>query len=450
MQGFPPGFVWGAATSGYQIEGAVDADGKGASIWDAFTRRKGAVLHGDTGVIACNAYDPAQLDRDLDLIAGLGLQAYIFSVQWPRIQPDGRGAANPKGLDYYERLIDGLLARGVMPALTLYHWELPQALQQRGGWRLRSTVDRFVEYAVLVYDALADRVPVWITQNEPATSAWLGHAEGKHAPGLRDPALALTVAHHLLLSHGRTVLALRGRSGTAGTVFGPVLSVQSVRPARAGRTADRAAALRLDGEQHRFFLDAIFKSRYPADVERAHGARRSGFDFVQPGDMAEISTPCDFLGINYYRAQRVSAGPGGMPEEAPAEGEATAMGWAIHPAGLREVLRRVQREYSGELPLIVSENGASFRDYVDPEGRCHDPERIDFLRRHLEEAQRAIADGVPLKAWFVWSLLDNFEWDSGYRERFGLVHVDYATQTRTPKSSYGWYRDVVEHNALPR
>ena len=443
---FPPGFVWGAATSGYQVEGGARADGKGPSIWDTFTHRPGAILHGDTGDVACNAHDPTQLDADLDLIAGLGLASYIFSVQWPRIQPNGRGRANAKGLDYYRRLVDGLLARGVMPALTLYHWELPQALEDRGGWRARDTVDRFVDYAALVYDALAPQVPIWITQNEPYTSSSLGHAEGKHAPGRRNIGESLAVAHHLLLSHGRAVRALRGRVAGAQTAFGPVLNLTPSRPASPSR-ADRAAANRLDGEQNRFFLDAIFKGRYPADVRRVHRAETCDFAFVRDGDLAEIATPIDFLGINYYFSQRV-AQRGGKPEVQPADGETTALGWAIDPAGLFETLTRVKDEYSGALPLVVSENGASFRDYVDPSGRCRDSERIDFLRRHLREARRAIAAGVPLKSWFVWSLLDNFEWDSGYRERFGLVHVDYPTQRRRPKDSYAWYRDVIAANAV--
>ncbi len=446
MLTFPAGFVWGAATSGYQVEGGTDADHKGPSIWDTFVQAPGHVLHGDTGRTACNAYDHAQLEQDLDLIQTLGLQAYIFSVQWPRVQPKGRGAANAKGLDYYRHLVDGLLARGVMPALTLYHWELPQALQDRGGWLQRDTVDRFVDYTALVYDALADRVPIWITQNEPFTSAWMGHALGTYAPGLKDEALALQVAHHLLLSHGRAVSALRGRS-RARTVFGPVLNLTPYRPADPSKASDVAAARLLDGQQNRFFLDAIFKARYPADVRRHHRAATHDFAFVRHGDMTAIGTPIDFLGINYYMTQRATRAKC-KPDVLPAEGPRTAMGWSIDADGLHEVLARVSREYGGALPLVITENGASFRDYVDPHGRCHDTERVDFLRAHLRAAHRAINDGVPLKGYFVWSLLDNFEWDSGYRERFGLVHVDYPTQTRTPKDSYHWFADVIARNAV--
>ena len=445
---FPDGFLWGAATSGYQIEGAPEADGKGPSIWDTFVRRPGKILHGDTGDIACNAYDPRQLESDLDLMAALGLKAYIFSVQWPRIQPEGRGAANVKGLDYYRRLVDGLNRRGIIPALTLYHWELPQALQERGGWLERDTVSRFVDYAGIVYDALAAQVPIWITQNEPHTSAWLGHGDGKHAPGLTGVKNALTAAHHLLLSHGQTVQALRGR-GSAKTRFGPVLAVTPVRPASPDHPADQVAAAKMfDGEQNRWFLDPIFKGEYPADVLKRHDKAADGFAFVHPGDLAAIHTPLDFLGVNYYTPTYIAAERDGSPAWRPPPGPTTAMGWSIDPAGLHETLLRVKTEYSGNLPLYVSENGASFRDYVNPEGTCHDPERVDFMREHLREAHRAIGEGVPLTGYFVWSLVDNFEWDSGYLQRFGLVHVDYPTQRRTPKSSFDWYRRVIGRNGL--
>ena len=442
---FPPGFVWGAATSGYQIEGAPEADGKGGSIWDRFAHLPGKTLHGDTGDRACDAYDPGRLEADLDLVAALGLKAYIFSVQWPRIQPTGRGRANTRGLDYYRRLVGGLLERSVMPVLTLYHWELPQALEDRGGWLDRDTVERFVDYAGLVYRTLASEVPVWITQNEPYTSSSLGYGTGKHAPGRSGAGNALIAAHHMLLSHGRVVQAF---GGDAHTVFGPVINLAPLAPQHPASPADRAACRQRDGEQNRFFLEALFKGRYPADIARRVPHRHRGRAVVQQGDLDTIATPFDFLGVNYYMSQHVARGAGGVPEVCAESGETTAIGWAIDPEGLASVLRRVQRDYSGAMPLVVSENGASFRDYVDPEGRCHDPERIDFIERHLRVAARLIEEGVPLKAWFVWSLLDNFEWDSGYRERFGLVHVDYATQQRTPKSSFEWYRRLIERNAL--
>ncbi len=444
---FPDGFLWGAATSGYQIEGAPGADGKGPSIWDTFVRLPGKIRHGDTGNIACNAYDLRQLESDLDLMAALGLKAYIFSVQWPRIQPDGRGVGNSKGLDYYKRLVDGLCRRGITPALTLYHWELPQALQDRGGWLERETVDRFVDYAGILHDAFAAQVPLWITQNEPHTTAWLGYGYGKHAPGLEGVKNALTAAHHLLLSHGQVIQALRGRGG-AKTRFGPVLNITPVRPADPDRPADRRAAKAVDGEQNRLFFDAIFRGEYPADVQENHRKITGDFAFVRAGDMATIHTPVDFLGVNYYTPTYMAAESDGSSGWRPPPGPTTAMGWSIDPAGLREVLLRVKTEYTGNLPLYVSENGASFHDYVNPEGKCDDPERFDFLQAHLREAHRAVGEGVPLVGYFVWSLLDNFEWDSGYLQRFGLVHVDYPTQRRTPKTSFDWYRRVIGRNGL--
>ena len=444
---FPAGFLWGAATSGYQIEGAFDADGKGESIWDRFVRRPGRVVHGDTGDRACDAYDPARLDHDLDLMAELGLGAYRFSVQWPRVQPEGRGRAVQRGLDYYRRLVDGLCRRGIVPVLTLYHWELPQALQERGGWRRRETALRFADYADIVFEALAPQVPLWITQNEPYTSTWLGHVEGRHAPGLRGEKNAAPVAHHHLLSHALALQAMRARAVPSARL-GIVVNLAPYRAASPSR-ADRAAARRLDGEQNRLFLEPLFHGRYPGDVVSRLAGDGNGFDAVLPGDLEAIAAPLDFLGVNYYAPITVGAGPDGAPEPRPTPGPKSAMGWAIDPSGLATVLRRLQRRYTGTLPLVVTENGIACRDYVDPAGHCHDPERIDFLRGHLQAARGAIAAGVPLEGYFVWSLLDNFEWDSGYRERFGLIHVDYPTQTRTPKDSFAWYRDVIRRNGLP-
>lgn len=445
---FPDGFLWGAATSGYQIEGSPEADGKGPSIWDRFTHTPGKILHGDTGDHACDTYDPARLAADLDLMAELGLKAFIFSAQWPRIQPEGRGPANAKGLDYYRRLVDGLCARGITPVLTIYHWELPQALQDRGGWLERDTVERFVDYAAILHDALAPQVPWWITQNEPHTSAWLGYGSGRHAPGVTGTGNALTAAHHLLLSHGRVLRALRHVGGEGKTRFGAVVAVTPVRPGNPDSPADRAAARRVDGEQNRLFLDPMFLGEYPADICARYRDETRDFAFVKADDLAVIHTPGDFLGVNYYNPTVIAAGPDdGLILRAP-DGPATAMGWAIDPAGIYEVLTWLHQEYTGNLPLVVTENGASFRDYLDPEGHCHDSERVDFLRAHLREAHRALADGVPLTGYFVWSLLDNFEWDSGYRERFGLIYVDYATQRRVPKDSFAWYREVIKTNGV--
>ncbi len=445
---FPKDFLWGAATSGYQIEGASEADGKGPSIWDTFTRRPGKILHGDTGDHACNTYDPRQMESDLDLMADLGLKSYIFSVQWPRIQPEGRGPANAKGLDYYKRLVDGLCQRGIVPAVTLYHWELPQALQDRGGWLERDTVERFVEHVALVYGALSAQVSYWITQNEPHTSSWLGHGSGRHAPGLTGDVNALTAAHHLLLSHGRVVQALRPTDGKGKGRFGPVIAVTPVRPGDPGNPADVAAAIRVDGEQNRLFLDPIFRGEYPADVQARYREVTRDFAFVRSGDLEAIHTPIDFLGVNYYTPTIISAGPDDGLIQRPANGSTTAMGWQIDAPGLHEVLTRVRQDYTGQLPIIITENGASFRDYLDPEGRCQDFERVDFLRNHVKEAHRAMGDGVPLAGYFVWSLLDNFEWDSGYRERFGLVYTEYGSQRRVPKTSFHWYRDAIRANGF--
>ena len=445
---FPKDFLWGVATSGYQIEGAPAADGKGPSIWDRFTHLPNKILHGDTGDRACNTYDPRQLSSDLDLLAALGAKAYSFSVQWPRIQPDGRGPANEKGLDYYRRLVDGLCQRGIVPVLTLYHWELPQALQDRGGWLARDTVERFADHAAVLHRAFGAQVPWWVTQNEPHTSAWLGHGSGRHAPGLTGELNALTAAHHLLLAHGRVIQTVRAVEGADKTRLGIVVAVTPVRPDRPDHPPDVRAAARVDGEQNRLFLDPVFLGEYPADVRARYRAVTRDFAFVQPGDLATIHTPCDFLGVNYYNPTFIGAGPDdGLVLHAPT-GPATAMGWAIEPAGLHEVLTRVRREYTGNLPLIVTENGASFRDYLDPDGRCHDPERVEFLRSHLAEAHRALAEGVPLAGYFVWSLLDNFEWDSGYRERFGLTYVDYPTQRRVRKTSFEWYRGAIAANGF--
>ena len=330
---FPDGFVWGAATSGYQIEGAPSADGKGPSIWDTFVKVPGKILHGDTGDIACNVYDPKQLEVDLELMKRLGLKSFIFSVQWPRIQPDGTGGVNTKGLDYYRRLVDGLLARGIVPALTLYHWELPQALQDKGGWVNRDTVQRFVEYSTLLYDALAAEVPLWITQNEPHTTAWLGYNDGKHAPGLTDMKSALTAAHHLLLSHGAVVKTLRDRVANAETGFGAVLAITPVRPVHPDSVADRLAAKRFDGDQNRLFLDPMFRGEYPADVLEYRDAAAGGWKFIQEGDLATIHTPVDFLGVNYYTPTMIAAGPDGGPEWRPNRGPCDRDGLVHRPGG---------------------------------------------------------------------------------------------------------------------
>ncbi len=449
---FPDGFLWGAATSAYQIEGAAREDGRGTSIWDLFSHAPGRTLHGDSGDIAADHY--RRLQTDLDLMAALGLRAYRFSVAWPRVQPCGSGPANPKGLDFYRRLVDGLLRRSIVPVLTLYHWDLPQPLAEAGGWSSRSIVERFVEYAAIVFDALQDQVPIWLTLNEPWCSAWLGYGNGLHAPGIRDAGQALAASHHLLLAHGRAVQVMRALARRP-LQLGIALNPAPVRAASAD-PADAQAARRIDGNLNRLYLDPIFRGCFPEDMARFYRSAGVVLPATEPDDPDVISTPIDFLGINYYAPVTVRAAdrPGeagasvddlGANRIVPEGVKTTAMGWGIQPDGLTELLVRLHREYA-PLPLYITENGAAFYDYVDPERDVDDVERIEYLRMHIQAAAAAMAQGVDLKGYFVWSLLDNFEWTAGYSKRFGLVFVDYATQRRTPKASFCWYRDVIARN----
>lgn len=428
---FPAGFVWGVATSAFQIEGAANADGKGPSIWDRFCRQPGAIADGSNGDVACDHVN--RLDEDLDLVAALGVDAYRFSVSWPRVQPLGQGAWNGAGLGFYDRLVDGLLARGVKPYLTLNHWDLPDALQQQGGWAARDTVHRFVDYALGVHARLGDRLAAITTHNEPWVIATLGHEQGIFAPGLKQRATAAQVSHHLLLSHGLALQALRAAGSTAR--LGIVLNLAPVYAA-SDSEADLAAARLEDGRLVRWYLDPLFHGRYPADVLQHLGADAPQ---VQPGDLAAIATPMDFLGLNYYSRNVASAsgawraGASGLP--------LTDMGWEVYPSGLTELLLRLHRDWPVP-PLYVKENGAAFRDA--PAGdRVHDPERTAYLAAHIAAVGEALAQGVPVTGYMVWSLLDNFEWASGYTKRFGIVHVDYATQRRTMKDSGRWYRDFL-------
>jgi len=450
-QTFPQGFVWGAATSAYQIEGAHDADGRGRSIWDTFSHTPGRTSGGDTGDVAVDHY--RRMPDDVRLIAGLGLTAYRFSVAWPRVQPAGRGPANAAGLDFYRRLTDELLAKGIEPWVTLYHWDLPQELEDAGGWPARDTAERFAEYAGLVVDALGDRVRHWTTLNEPFCAALLGYAAGVHAPGRREPAAALAAVHHLLLGHGLAVQALR--AGGAAEV-GITVNLYAVSPAT-DTPADADAARRVDGLQNRLWLDPVLLGRYPADLVEDL-APLGVLDAVTAEDLATISAPLDALGVNYSTRHVVAAGEGasghgaggspwigGVPVHMVQRGlPLTATGWEIDGAGLHEVLLRVSRDYP-ELPIYVTENGAAFDDVRDADGRVRDTDRIDFLRGHLAACHDAMAAGVPLRGYFAWSLLDNFEWSEGYRKRFGLVYVDYRTLERVPKDSAAWYAGVIRH-----
>ena len=462
---FSKAFVWGTATASYQIEGAVRAGGRGTSIWDTFSHTPGRTANGDTGDIACAHYD--HVDEDLDLIAGLGRSAYRFSVAWSRIQPEGKGPANQEGLDFYRRLVDGLRARRVVPVVTLYHWDLPQALEDAGGWTARDTAERFGEYAAIVAEALGDSVEMWVTLNEPWCVAWLGYGTGEHAPGYADVSKALMANHHTLLAHARASEALRR---TVKAPVGIALNVTPMIPA-SDHELDIAAAKRADGFQNRLFLDPLFWGTYPADMVEHYSSHKPGLDAVRPGDLEEIRRPMDFLALNYYSTNvmadvaRLDAAKQAGFEVAPpptsganADLGAARVGrvyaphtgarWEVDPSGLTGLLVRISEEYTS-LPLYVTENGSAELDYAGPDGQVHDPKRIWYLEQHLRALHAAIERGVNVRGYFVWSLLDNFEWAHGFSMRFGLVFVDYPTAKRTPKDSYRWYRQVIAANALP-
>jgi beta-glucosidase len=434
---FPKDFAWGAATAAFQIEGATHADGRGESIWDRFCRTPGKVANGDTGDEACDHYH--RWPEDLELMSRLGLHGYRFSIAWPRVQPEGRGPANRQGLDFYRRLVEGLLEREITPLATLYHWDLPQPLQDRGGWASREVVDRFVEYAQLVFEELGDVVDSWITHNEPWVTSFLGYGYGVKAPGLTDWHAALAAAHHVLLSHGRAARAYRdpGRSGEIGIT----LDLTHV-------SGDPEAARRLDGHHNRWFLDAVLRGSYPVDMLELYEERVGPLDFVQDGDLHEIAAPIDFLGVNFY--QPAVAHPGDGPlgvEETRADGPRTAMGWTVEPTSLTTLLLRLGRDY-GDIPLVITENGASFDDPpVDGQAVVEDPQRVAYLRDHIAAVELAVGQGVDVRGYYVWSLLDNFEWEHGYDSRFGIVAVDFASQRRTPKRSALWYRDLIARHA---
>ena len=429
---FPADFAWGVATSAFQIEGAATADGKGPSVWDTFCRQSGAIDDGSNGDVACDHV--ARWRDDLDMIADLGVNAYRFSVSWPRVQPLGRGAWNRAGLDFYDRLVDGLLERGLQPHVTLNHWDLPAALQEQGGWGSRDTVGHFVEYALGVQRLLGDRIRTLTTHNEPWVVAVLGHRTGQFAPGLKDVKLSNQVAHHLLLSHGLALRALRA-SGCR-TPLGIVLNLAPIHPATDSE-ADRAEARLEDGRVLRWYLDPLVHGRYPEDAWAAYG---DDVPEVRAGDLEAIAAPLDFVGINYYT--RVLASATGQAPDAAARGvPVTDMGWEVYPEGLTELLLRVQRDYAPPR-LFVAENGAAFADQLT-NGRVHDAERVRYLQTHIAAVQRAMQQGANVAGYMVWSLMDNFEWSYGYAKRFGIVHVDYASQQRTLKDSALWYRGFL-------
>ena len=447
---FPSDFAWGAATSSYQIEGAVAEDGKGPSIWDTFTHQPGHVEDGSNGDVACDHYH--RWADDVELMASYGLNAYRFSVSWPRVQPDGRGAPNEKGLDFYRRLTHRLRERGIRPALTLNHWDIPQAIQDAGGWQSRDTVERFAEYTALMADALRESVEWWITHNEPWIIAALGYRLGIHAPGVKDTEAELRTAHHLLLSHGAAVEAYRASGLTAP--IGITLNLLPTYP-ETDSQADADAARLSDAYTNRWYLDPVFDGAYPADG-LAYFGERFDLDWIRDGDLARVAQPIDFLGVNYYSRRVVRA---------PRSGEAAEFAWVVRtetttgvpttelgremtPDVLRDLLLHLRDRYRSPT-ILITENGLGQYDRRAPDGAVHDPERIDYLRTHIAAVSEAIDAGVDVRAYFAWSLLDNFEWAEGYGPRFGLTYVEYETQRRIPKDSAAWYRDLVARNGRP-
>ncbi|WP_206789984.1 GH1 family beta-glucosidase [Amycolatopsis sp. MtRt-6] len=444
---FPAGFLWGAATASYQVEGAVSEGGRGPSIWDTFAAADGKVLGGATGDVACDHYH--RYPEDIGLLADLGLNAYRFSVAWPRVMPDGR-TTSAAGLAFYDRLVDELLSRGVLPVLTLYHWDLPQALEDAGGWPSRDTASRFADYAAVVHAALGDRVRQWTTVNEPFCAAFLGYGSGVHAPGGQDHATALVAAHHLLLAHGLAARALTGPGHEVSLAlnFAPAIPDGSS-PAHA------EAARKFDGIHNRFFLDPVLGRGYPADVVAAAGRFA---ECVRDGDTDVIAAPIDWLGVNYYAPARVTPlddpqAPSNCPlptlrglDVLPAPPPLTAFGWEQSPATLTSLLTWISAR-SGGLPLVVAENGASFVDKV-VDGRVYDAARVNYFMEHLRAVHDALGLGVDVRGYFAWSLLDNFEWAMGYTQRFGLIHVDFETQRRTVKESGRFLGRVAKANSL--
>jgi beta-glucosidase len=438
----PADFVWGVATSAYQIEGAVDADGRLPSIWDDFCRVPGAIDGGDTGALACDSY--RRVADDLALLRQLGVDSYRFSIAWPRVQPTGRGPVNPPGLDHYDRLVDTLLAAGIRPFTTLYHWDLPSALQRGGGWAARDTALRFADYVTIVAERLGDRVTDWVTVNEPLCSAWIGHLEGTMAPGMRDLRTAVDASYHLLLAHGLGVQVLRASASSPPSV-GVVNNLSPCEPAT-DRPDDVLAAERADGHTNRWWLDPIHGKGFPADMLNLYGVDLP----VAAGDADVIAEPLDFLGINYYFRMKVQADPSVATlgfRSAPVDAGATvtAMGWEVHPQGLHDTIMRVTKDYDPPA-IYVTESGSAWIDEPDEHGYVVDDDRAGYLCDHVDAVADAAALGAPVRGFFAWSLLDNFEWAYGYWPRFGLAYVDYETQRRTLKRSGEVYAQVVEEH----
>lgn len=443
---FPKDFLWGVATASYQIEGAWKEDGKGESIWDRFSHIPKKVANGDTGDVACDHYH--LYPEDVKLLKELGVKTYRLSISWPRIFPEGKGQPNEKGMEFYKNLIKLLVENDIKPAVTLYHWDLPQKLQDIGGWANREVVDYYEQYARYVFKELGDLVPIWITHNEPWVVSFIGNWEGRHAPGITDFSTALQVSHHLLLSHGKAVRAYR-EMGFEGEI-GITLNLVPVYPDPSSHNEeDAAAAIRRDGFQNRWFLDPVFKGRYPADMINWY-SKKVVVPVITQEDLDIISTPVDFLGINYYMPGYIKADPDAWPLELKhvfTGKDRTAMGWEIYPEGLYDLLVRLHKDYNG-IKIMVTENGAAFNDIVNREGKVEDDNRLDFLYKHFIQAYRAIQDGVNLTGYYVWSFMDNFEWAEGYAKRFGITYVDYKTQKRIIKKSGHWYKEVIKNNGF--
>jgi beta-glucosidase len=435
---FPEGFFWGAATSAYQIEGAAKEDGRGESVWDRFSHTSGRTKNGDTGDVANDHYH--RYEQDLDLMKELGIQSYRFSIAWPRILPTGAGPVNQKGLDFYRRLVDGLLDREIRPMATLFHWDTPQALQDQGGWENRDTAQRFAEYADAVFRALGDRVPLWLTLNEPKTVVMVGYVYGSHAPGITNTNKAYKALHHMMLGHGLAVQAFRALN--TKQQIGIALNLSPVYPAPDAKGAD-AEVKRQDGYENRLYLEPVLRGAYPADMLSALGPD-APTSSIQPDDLKTIGAAIDILGVNYYNPTYVRAGSGVVAGPNP---RSVASWQEIYPEGLYDLLVRLKKDY-GDIPLYITENGVPVADKLDANGQVNDPQRLKFLYNHFAAAQRAVAEGVNLKGYHVWSLMDNFEWAEGYSQRWGIVYVDFATQKRSPKRSALWYRDVIRQNGL--
>ncbi|MFJ6797092.1 GH1 family beta-glucosidase [Streptomyces sp. NPDC091268] len=434
---FPRDFAWGTATSAYQIEGAVKEDGRGPSIWDTFSHTPGKVDNGDTGDEACDHYH--RWPQDISLMKELGTNAYRMSIAWPRIVPDGSGPVNARGLDFYDKVIDGLLEAGITPSVTLYHWDLPQALQDRGGWTVRETAEHLATYTTAVAERLGDRVTQWATLNEPLCSGWIGHLEGRMAPGLTDLTAAVRASYHLLLGHGLATAALR--AAAPGAQIGLVTNHSTVVPAT-DHPEDLAAAVRMDGHTNRWWLDPVYGRGFPADMRELYGVDLP----ERPGDLETIAAPLDWHGLNYYFPATVAndaSGPVPFAREVRLpDVPRTGLDWQIDANGIETLLLRLTNDY-GVPKLYVTENGSAFPDTIGPDGSVDDPERTAYLEQHLAACARAARQGAPLAGYYAWSLLDNFEWAYGYDKRFGLVHVDYATQQRTVKTSGHRYADIV-------